>query len=193
MPLQDVAAGQVGRDRRREALAHEQLDRVLLQRQLQQHGVVLQEVEAVAGDAGAAFEIDQVVLLGQLRRGRARESRTAGRRRCRGEAPCWRPRRRRARRGASGSASRRGSRRPRPRAGRCSACIGVLLLAQPAAFVLAGFALGVVLGLADRSCSPRSPAAIELLDLGLQLAALRSRARRTGRRRPSRRGGRSSA
>ena len=31
-----------------------------------QHGFVLQKVEAMAGDAGAAFEIDQVVLLGKL-------------------------------------------------------------------------------------------------------------------------------
>ena len=52
------------------------VDRVLLQRQFEQHRFVLQEVEAVAGDAGAAFEVDQVVLLAELRRGRAAGNRT---------------------------------------------------------------------------------------------------------------------
>ncbi len=50
----------------REALASEHLDRVALQGQFQQHGLVLEEVEAVAGDAGPALEIDQIELFGQL-------------------------------------------------------------------------------------------------------------------------------
>ena len=40
--------------------------RIALQGQLQQHGVVLQEVEAVPGDLGARLEIDQVELFAQL-------------------------------------------------------------------------------------------------------------------------------
>ena len=45
---------------------HQHVERVALQGQFQQHGVVLEEVEAVAGDAGPALEVDQVELLGQL-------------------------------------------------------------------------------------------------------------------------------
>ena len=49
----------------------QQFDRVLLQRQLQQHRFVLQEVEAVAGRARPAFEVDQVELSRRARRDRA--------------------------------------------------------------------------------------------------------------------------
>ena len=176
---QDLAAGQVGRDRRREAFLHQQVDRVLLQRQFQQHRFVLQEVEAVAGDARAAFEVDQVVLLAELRRGRAPGSRIG--------VTCVAPLR----------SSRLASSPPRGDSG-CvrfgmlrvdGARLGVdaldvgllrfLRFAELPAFFLAGFALGVVLRLADRLADdvglPR-----EFFDLLLQLAALRSRASRTG-------------
>ena len=42
------------------------LDGVLLQGQFQQHGLVFEEVKAVAGHVGAAFEIDQIELFGQF-------------------------------------------------------------------------------------------------------------------------------
>ena len=45
---------------------HQQVERVLLQGQFQQHGFVLEKVKAVPGHLGAAFEIDQVELLAQL-------------------------------------------------------------------------------------------------------------------------------
>ena len=64
--LQDFVAGQVGRDRRRETFADQQVDGVALQGQVEQHGVVLEEVEAVAGDLRPGLEIDQVELLAQL-------------------------------------------------------------------------------------------------------------------------------
>ena len=65
MPLQNFVAGQVGRNRRREAFAHQLVDGVLLQRQFQQHGVVLQKVKSVPGDFRSRFEIDQIQFLGQ--------------------------------------------------------------------------------------------------------------------------------
>ena len=189
--LQHVAAGQVGRDHRREAFAHEQLDRVLLQRQLQQHGLVLQEVKPVAGDAGAAFEIDEVVLLGELHVVEHGEA----------ERPHVDVAAAQLLAGVLAADGRLGMRQVRHRvvdraglgrrADRCAACICVLLLAQPPAFVLAGLALGVVLRLADRLADRRSPAATAPRPRPAACAAAIP-ARRTAPRRPSRRGGRSS-
>ena len=71
MPSQNFVARHVGRDRRREAFADQFVDGVLLQRQFQQHGVVLQKVKAVAGDFRAAVEIDQIQLFRQAPRDRA--------------------------------------------------------------------------------------------------------------------------
>ena len=64
--LQNFVAGQIGRDRRREAFADQQVDGIALQRQFEQHGVVLEKVKAVAGDFRARFEIDQIEPLGQF-------------------------------------------------------------------------------------------------------------------------------
>ena len=64
--LQDLVLRQVGRDGRREALGQQQVESVSLQRQLQQHGLVLQKVKAVAGDPGPRLEVDQVERLGQF-------------------------------------------------------------------------------------------------------------------------------
>ena len=63
-------------------------------------GFVLEEVEAVAGDAGAAFEIDQVVLLGELDVVEHGEAEAADVDLRRGESRCSHPRRRRAPRDA---------------------------------------------------------------------------------------------
>ena len=170
--LEHVAAGQVGRDHRREAFAHQQLDRVLLQRELQQRGFVLEEVEAVAGDAGAAFEIDQVVLLGQRDVIEHREAErpdvdlAAAQLLARVLAADGRFGMRQVR-------HRVVDRPPASAASRsmCS-CDLLLHLAQPAAFVLAGLALGIVLRLADRLADRvRQPR--KLFDLGLQLPPLR--------------------
>ena len=77
----------------------QQLDRVLLQRELQQHGFVLEEVEAVPGDAGAAFEVDQVELLAERDVVERWEAERPDVDACRGGLPCSHPRRRS---GASG-------------------------------------------------------------------------------------------
>ena len=69
--LQDFVAGQVGRDRRREAFADQQVDRVVLQGQFQQHGVVLEKVEAVPGDLGARLRNRTGPASRPARRGRA--------------------------------------------------------------------------------------------------------------------------
>ena len=53
-------AGQVGRDDRREPPGHQLPHRELLERQVEEHRVVLEEVEAVPGDLAAALEVDQV-------------------------------------------------------------------------------------------------------------------------------------
>ena len=45
---------------------HQHVERVALQGQLQQHGVVLQEIEAVPGHVAPRLEIQQVELLAQL-------------------------------------------------------------------------------------------------------------------------------
>ena len=44
----------------------QQIDGIALQRQFEQHGVVLEKIKAVPGDFRPAFEIDQVELLAQL-------------------------------------------------------------------------------------------------------------------------------
>ena len=64
--LQDLVAGQVGRGHGREALLEQHIQGITLQGQIQQHGVVLEEVEAVPCHAGPALEVDQVELLRQF-------------------------------------------------------------------------------------------------------------------------------
>ena len=188
--FQHVAAGQVGRDHRREAFANQEVHRVLLQREFQQRGFVLQEVEAVAGDAGAAFEIDQVVLLGQrdviLHRKAERPHVDVAAAQLLAGVLAADGRLRRA----SDSASRCGSPRPRPRAARCA------LRSSPSSREAAGL----------RPCGPRarrrpSPGRSTCSPDWPAAKAPRSRpaasgaatpGRRTEPRRPSRRGGRSS-
>ena len=147
---------------------HQHVDGVALQGQLQQHGLVLEEVEAVAGHAGAGLEIHQVELLGQFARGPAAGSRTSAAASCRGtvRGSTCRPRRS-ARRGATGWESAGGARPARRRVASSSRLHGLRLLAELAAFFLAGLALGRVLGLADR-LRDLVRLAIELLDLDLQ-------------------------
>ena len=65
VPCSTSFAGQVGRDHRREAFREQHVQRVTLQASSKQHGVVLEKVKAVAGDAGAALEVDQVELFAQ--------------------------------------------------------------------------------------------------------------------------------
>ena len=57
--LEDRVAGEIGRGHHREAFPHQEVDRVALQGQFQQHRVVHQKVEAVAGDAGARLEVEE--------------------------------------------------------------------------------------------------------------------------------------
>ena len=121
--LQDLVAGQVGRDRRREALLHQHVERVALQGQFQQHGLVLEEVEAVAGDLGAAFEVDQIELLGQLDVIERLEVELAAARACRGGLPGSPDRPRRAgRRDATGWESLRRIASASARSASSSAC-----------------------------------------------------------------------
>ena len=54
-------------------------DRELLERQVQEHGVVLEEVEAVPGDLAAGLEVDQVERLAELDVVLGREVEGAGR------------------------------------------------------------------------------------------------------------------
>ena len=65
-PLQDLITGQVGGDDGGKPGLHEVPDRELLESQVQEHGVVLEEVEAGAGDLAAGLEVDQVEGLAQL-------------------------------------------------------------------------------------------------------------------------------
>ena len=95
---------------------------VALQGQFQQHGLVLEEVEAVPGHAGAALEVDQVELLAELDVVQRLEVELRQRASCRGTARGWpcRPRRP-GRRGATGWGSCGGSPRPRRRSASSSA------------------------------------------------------------------------
>ena len=65
-PRKHFVPGQVGRGEEREAVGPQFLQRELHEAQLQQHGLVLEEVEAVAGDPGAGLEVDEVEPLHQL-------------------------------------------------------------------------------------------------------------------------------
>jgi hypothetical protein len=64
--FQHAVVGEIGRGHRREALAHEDVDGVLLQSQFQEHGFVFEEIKSVAGNVGAAFKIDQIEFFGQF-------------------------------------------------------------------------------------------------------------------------------
>ena len=140
-PLEDLVAGQVGRDHRREALRHQHFQGVPLQRQFQQHGFVLQEVESVPGRARPAFEIDQVQLLAQAPRGPAAGSRTCAVRAGRGAIRGSRVVRAHRRVGMRHVGNRQLDRRD---LGVQPVVLGlgrILLLPQLPAFFLAGFAL----------------------------------------------------
>src|SRR3954453_17419125 len=63
--LQHVAAREVRGYHRRETFTHQELHDELLERELQDGGFFFEEVKAVASDASAAFEIDEIVLLGE--------------------------------------------------------------------------------------------------------------------------------
>ncbi len=150
---------------------NEPLHRVLLQGQLQQHGLVLEKVKAVAGNAGAAVEVDQVVLLGKLH---VVEHRKTERPHVDLSVPqflagvCAADRRLRMRevRNRVVDHVRLGGQAIHVR-------LDFLLeLANPPAVVLAGFPLGIRLGLPDRLADQiRLPR--KLLHLGLQLPPLR--------------------
>ncbi len=64
-PLQNLAAGQVGRNRGDKAFADQKLYRILLEREFQKRPFILQKVKAVAGDPCSSFKIDQIMLLGE--------------------------------------------------------------------------------------------------------------------------------
>ena len=65
-PFEDRNACEVGGDDRREAVPDERGHRELLQREIEEHGVVFEEVEPVARDFATAFEIDEVERLANL-------------------------------------------------------------------------------------------------------------------------------
>ncbi len=171
---QDVVAGQVGRGHRRKALAHQHVDRVALQGQLQQHGLVLEEVEAVPGHAGPGLEIHQIEFLGQLHVVQRLEIELRQRRLAAKQLQV---------RLVVHADRRVGVRHvgnlpvDRVQLGghlrRVPLCSGLGLLAKLPALFLAGLAFGRVLGLADR-LGDLVRLAIELLDLDLA-GALRSR------------------
>ena len=65
-PLQDMITCQIGRDDGGKSGVDQFSDRELLERQIEQDGVVLEEVEAGAADLAAGLEIDQVEVLAEL-------------------------------------------------------------------------------------------------------------------------------
>ena len=184
---QNVVPGQVGRGNGRKALAHQHVDRVSLQGQLQQHGLVLEEVEAVAGHVGARLEIHQIELLGQLHVVQRRKV-ELGQRRVAAEQFQVR---------LVVHADRRvGVRQvgnlPVDRVQFGGHLVelrldGLRLLADLPALVFAGLALGRVLGLADR-LGDLVRLAIEFLQLRFAGACEFLRVARSGARQPSRRG-----
>ena len=66
IPSRILIAGQVGRDDGREPGGDQFSDGELLECQVEQHGVVLEEVEAGPADLAAGLEVDQVEVLAQL-------------------------------------------------------------------------------------------------------------------------------
>ena len=67
-------ARQVGRREGRVAGAHHGVEREALERQIEQHRLVLQEVELLPGDLRARLEVDQRELLARARRDRGERS-----------------------------------------------------------------------------------------------------------------------
>ena len=65
-PLQDTITGQVGRDDGSESRVDQFSERELLECQVEEDGVVLEEVEAGPADLAGGLEIDQVEVLAQL-------------------------------------------------------------------------------------------------------------------------------
>ncbi len=63
--LEDRVAGEIWRGHHREAFPHQEVDRVALQGQFQEHRVVHQKVEAVARDAGARLEVEEFQVLAE--------------------------------------------------------------------------------------------------------------------------------
>ncbi len=64
--VDDLGLREVGRRVQLEAVGAQHLDREPLERQLEQHGFVLQVVELGARHLGAGLEVDEVVFLGEL-------------------------------------------------------------------------------------------------------------------------------
>ena len=159
-------------------------DGVLLQGQLQQHRLVLEEVEPVAGDPGTGLEVDQVELLAEFDVVQRLEVELGQRASCPWpvrDSPCRR--RRSGRRGATGSestlcsaasvaSSSSSSVFSRPTCSRSW---------RPSSF-RASRSAGV-LGLADR-LGDLVGQPVGLLHLGLLGLARAFRVRRTARRRP---------
>ena len=65
-PLQDIITGQVGRDDGSEPGVDQFSQRELLQCQIEQNGVVLEEIESGPADLAGRLEIDQIQALAQL-------------------------------------------------------------------------------------------------------------------------------
>ncbi len=139
---------------------------MVLQGELEQHGLVLEEIEAVAGHLGAGFEVDQVEPLGQLDVVERFEVELGRLVRAAADFQV---------RLVVGPQRRVGVRHVGDRSQDGVRLGGQAVelelglrrfFAQGAAFGLAGFALGGVLGLADR-LADFVGAAIELVDLGL--------------------------
>ena len=78
-PLQDLIAGQVGSDDGREPGRDQFSEGELLEGQVQEHGVVLEEIKAGAADLAAGLEVDQVEGLAELDVVLGREVERAGR------------------------------------------------------------------------------------------------------------------
>ena len=66
MPSRTFVAGQIGGYHGREAFAQQHLQGVTRQGQFEQDGLVLEEIEAVAGHPGPRLEVDQAEPLAQL-------------------------------------------------------------------------------------------------------------------------------
>ncbi len=64
--VHDRGPREVGRDVGREALLEHHVEREALERELEQHRLVLQVVELLAGHLGAAVEVEQVELRAEL-------------------------------------------------------------------------------------------------------------------------------
>ena len=64
--FEDHVPREIGRGHHREALAEQDLDRIPLQREFEEHGVVHEKVEAVAGHLRPCLEVEELQLLSDL-------------------------------------------------------------------------------------------------------------------------------